>query len=212
MTKNVFIFTPHYLLLCDISLHAISHRAVQWSPSNIPALGLRSVWQAPLFVGVEILLSQLCSCNDSFWLSSSGGVVWALSFLTVLQFYSGSRMPQGQDRSSLTSKGIGFKLGRWVATAAVPEKDKNTKCQHNLFLIRGSRMPLQHWEHCGLATFPHLTPVHTCCQPREAGVVRDDFALSSGSGQAPLWSAGRAVTHRSGWERAVWYKKISKAT
>lgn len=134
MTKNVFIFTPHYLLLCDISPHAISHRAVQWSPSNIPALGLRSVWQAPLFVGVEILLSQFCSCNDSFWLSSSGGVVWALSFLTVLQFYSGSQMPQGQDRSSLTSKGIGFKLGRWVATAAVPEKRQKHQVSAQPFL------------------------------------------------------------------------------
>lgn len=211
MTKNVFIFTPHYLLLCDISLHAISHWGMQRSPSNIPALGLKSVWQAPLSVGGEILLSQLCSFNDSFWLSSSGGVAWALSFLTVLQFYSGSQMSQGQERSSLMGKGRGFELRRWVATAAV-DKDKNTKCHHNLFLIRGSRMPLKCWGDCGLATFLHLNPAHSCSQPREAGVVRMILLSSEDGGQAPLWSAGRTVTHRSGWERAAWYKKISKAT
>lgn len=152
--------------------------ACRGSHPTFLVLGLRSVWQAPLSVAVEILLSQLCSCNDSFWLSSSGGVAWALSFLTVLLFYSESQMSQGQDRSSLRSKGTGLELRRWVATTAAPEKDKNTKCHHNLFVIRGSRMPLQCWEDCGLAASPHLNPAHTC-QPREADVVRDDFALSS---------------------------------
>lgn len=78
------------------------------------------------------------------------------------------------------------------------EKGENLKCHHGLFLLQGSRMPLQRREDHGLVTSPHLAPPRTRCQLRGAGEVRDDFALSpEGSGEAPLPSSGRAVSQRS---------------
>lgn len=209
MTKNVFVFTPHYLLLCDISLHAISHRGMQWSPSNISALGLRSVWQAPLSVGVEILLSQLCSCNDSFRLPSSGGVAWALSFLTVLRFYSESQMSQGQDRSSLTSKGRELKLRRCVATAAVPEKDKKHQVSPQPLLNQRKQDATAVLRGLWLSFF-------SPSQPSTPSLSAKRGRCGEGWFCSELWRQwpGSSVVSREGRDshRAVWYKKNSKAT
>lgn len=60
-------------------------------------------------------------------------------------------MPQTRalELASDARNGIGLhrwlqpKHMRWVATGAAPEKGKNPKCHHSLFLLWGSRMPPQ---------------------------------------------------------------------